>query len=89
MTYDTGLNPWRNQYLLGPFNWSMDSSLRKTFRFKEDGIVNLRVAFDVFNVFNVQGLNPPGTNGIASLHNSYGGFGFQPRQVQGSFRLEF
>ena len=89
VTYDTGLNPWRNQYLLGPFNWNVDSSLRKSFRFTEDGHVRLRVAFDLFNVFNQQGLNPPGTNGIASLQNSYGGFGFQPRQAQASFRLEF
>jgi hypothetical protein len=87
VTYDTGLNPWRNQSMLGPFNWNMDSSIRKTFLFTER--VHLRVAFDVFNVLNLQGLNPPGANGIASLQNSYGGFGFQPRQAQGSFRLEF
>jgi hypothetical protein len=85
--YDTGLNPWRNQYLLGPYNWNMDSSLRKNFRLGES--VSLRVAFDVFNVFNLQGLNPPGTNGIASLQTSYTGFGFQPRQAQASFRLDF
>jgi hypothetical protein len=85
--YDTGLNPWRNQYLLGPFNWNMDSSIRKNFRIREN--VNLRVAFDVFNVFNLQGINPPGTNGISSLQTSYSGFGFQPRQAQASFRLDF
>lgn len=87
VAYDTGLNPWRNQYLPGPFNWNMDSSLRKTFRIREG--VSLRVAFDVFNVFNLQGMNPPGTNGISSLQNSYAGFGFQPRQAQASFRLDF
>jgi hypothetical protein len=85
--YDTGLAPFRNQFLLGPVNWSVDSSLRKTFQFSE--AVQLRVAFDVFNVFNLQGLNPPGANGISSLQNSYSGFGFQPRQAQASFRLEF
>jgi hypothetical protein len=85
--YDTGLNPWRNQYLLGPFNWRLDSSLRKNFKIREH--VSLRVAFDVFNVFNVQGTNPPGTNGISSLQTSYSGFGFQPRQAQASFRLDF
>jgi hypothetical protein len=87
VTLDNGLNPWRNQYLLGPMNWNLDSSLRKTFRMRES--VQLRVSFDVFNVFNLQGLNPPGTNGIASLQSSYGGFGFRPRQAQGSMRLEF
>jgi hypothetical protein len=85
--YDTGLNPWRHQYLRGPFNWNMDSSLRKNFKLKEG--VNLRVTFDVFNVFNLQGLNTPGINGIASLQNSYTGFGFQPRQAQASFKLDF
>jgi hypothetical protein len=87
VAYDNGLNPWRNQYLLGPMNWNLDSSLRKTFRMRES--VQLRVSFDVFNVFNLQGLNPPGTNGVASLQSSYGGFGFRPRQAQGSMRLEF
>jgi len=85
--YDSGLAPFRNQYLLGPFNWNMDSSIRKTFRIHERA--QLRVAFDVFNVFNLQGLNTPGVNGIASLQSSFSGFGFQPRQAQGSFRLEW
>jgi hypothetical protein len=87
--YDTGLNPFRNQYRLGPFNWIMDSSIRKTFRFAEGGKANLRVALDVFNVFNNQGLNTPGSNGIVTLQNSFNPYGFQPRQVQGGFRLEF
>jgi hypothetical protein len=89
VNFDTGLNPFRNQYRIGPFNWVMDSSMRKTFRFTENGHVNLRVAIDVFNFLNRQGLNTPGANGVVTLQNSYGGYGFQPRQVQGSFRLEF
>ena len=71
VAYNTGLNPFRNQYRLGPFNWDQDASIRKTFRFTESGHVNLRVALDVFNVFNNQGLNPPGTNGITDLNTSY------------------
>jgi hypothetical protein len=89
VAYDTGLNPFRNQYRIGPFNWEMDSSLRKTFKLTENGHVNLRVAIDVFNVLNNQGLNTPGSNGVVTLQNSYNAWGFQPRQVQGSFRLEF
>lgn len=85
--YDTGLAPFRNQFMLGPSNWNLDASIRKNFFLREN--VNLRVTFDVFNVLNRQGLNPPGSNGIASLQNSYSGFGFQPRQAQGSFRLEW
>jgi len=87
VAFDNGLHPWRNQLYLGPFNWNMDSSLRKTFRIRES--TTLQVSFDVFNVFNLQGTNPPGANGISSLQTSYGGFGFQPRQAQAGFRLEF
>jgi hypothetical protein len=93
VAYNTGLNPFRNQYRLGPYNWDQDASIRKTFRFTESGHVNLRVALDVFNVFNTHGLNTPGTTagmvGIVDLNANYGGYGFQPRQCQGSFRLEF
>jgi hypothetical protein len=86
---DTGLHPWRNQYRLGPFNWTMDSSLMKYFHFGESGARRLRLNVDVFNVFNLQGLNVPGSDGIASLANSFGGFSFRPRQLQVTMRLEF
>ena len=89
VAYNTGLNPFRNQYRLGPFNWDQDASIRKTFRFTEDGRVSLRVALDVFNVLNNPGLNAPGANGITDVNTSFGAYGFVPRQVQGSFRLEF
>ncbi len=89
VNYDTGLHPWRNQPRLGPFNWTMDSRLMKHFPFGESGRVRLRADLDVFNVFNVQGLNVPGAEGIASLANSFDRFSFRPRQVQVSLRLEF
>jgi len=89
VTADTGLHPWRNQYRLGPFNWTMDSSLMKFFYFGERR-TRLRVNVDVFNVFNLHGLNVPGSDGIASLANSFtGDFGFRPRQVQLTMRLDF
>jgi len=88
VAYDTGLHPWRNQQRLGPFNWTMDSSLLKYFRFGE-GTRYLRLNVDVFNVFNAQGLNVPGADGIASLANSFAGWGIRPRQVQVTMRLEF
>ena len=87
VAYDTGLHPWRNQTRLGPFNWTMDSSLLKYFTFNER--VRLRTNVDVFNVFNVQGLVTPAADGISSLANSYGGFAFRPRQLQLTMRLEF
>jgi hypothetical protein len=82
---DTGLHPWRQQYRLGPFNWTTDASLLKQFVLKER--LSLRMTFDIFNVFNVQGLNVPASDGIVTLQNSYGGFGIRPRQVQVSARL--
>ncbi len=87
VNYDTGLHPWRNQSLLGPFNWTMDASMMKYFTLSER--FKLRANVDVFNVFNVQGLVTPAADGIASLASSYGGFGFRPRQVQLNLRLEF
>jgi hypothetical protein len=84
---DNGLHPWRQQYRLGPFNWTVDSSLLKDFALKER--VRLRTSFDVFNVFNVQGLNTPASDGIVTLQNSYGGFGIRPRQLQLKARLEW
>ncbi|MDQ6700131.1 MAG: TonB-dependent receptor, partial [Acidobacteriota bacterium] len=85
--YDTGLHPMRNQFRLGPFNWTQDASVFKFFEITERQ--RLRANLDVFNVFNVQGLNTPGSDGIVTLQNSYGGFGFRPRQVQITMRLEW
>lgn len=88
--YDTGYHPWRNQYKIGPFNWVMDASLLKIFTIRER--VRLRVNFDLFNVFNIQGLNPPNAEGIVSLGSSYNPntiVGFKPRQLQGTLRIEW
>ncbi|MGH8245331.1 MAG: hypothetical protein ACREUU_02740, partial [Gammaproteobacteria bacterium] len=87
VNYDTGLHPWRNQHRLGPFNWITDASLLKFFPLTER--VRLRVNLDVFNVFNNHGLNVPGADGIVTLQNSFGSFGFRPRQVQATLRLEW
>ena len=85
---DTGLHPWRNQSRLGPFNWVTDASMLKYFNVTEK--LRLRANVDVFNVFNVQGLNVPASTGIVSLLNSYNtGTGFRPRQVQVTLRLEW
>ena len=87
VAYDTGLHPFRNQYLLGPFNWTQDASMLKFFNITERA--RLRVNVDVFNVLNTQGLNVPGSDGIVTLQNSYGGFGTCPRQVQVGMRMEW
>ena len=87
VTYDTGLHPYRNQFRLGPMNWNQDASMQKTFSVTER--LKIRGTFDLFNVFNTQGLNVPAADGISSQQNSYGGFGFKPRQVQLSMRLDW
>jgi hypothetical protein len=84
---DTGLHPWRQQYLLGPFNWTADASLLKFFTLKER--LRLRLNVDLFNLLNVQGLNTPAADGIVTLQNSFGGFGIRPRQMQVNARLEW
>ncbi len=86
---DTGVHPWRQQYHTGPFNWTADVSLLKFFVLRER--LKLRMNFDVFNLFNVQGMNAPGSDGtgIVTLQNSYGGFGIRPRQVQVNARLQW
>ena len=85
---DTGYHPWRNQYHVGPFNWVADASLLKVFTIKER--YRLRVNLDLFNIFNVQGLNAPNAEGIVSLGSSYGAVnGFKPRQLQGTMRFEW
>jgi hypothetical protein len=49
-TYNTGLNPWRNQYFPGPRQWDQNVSLYKRFRIRER--MEVRFNFDAFNVFN-------------------------------------
>jgi len=49
-TYNTGLNPWRNQYFPGPRQWNLDVSLYKRFHVREG--MEVRFNFDAFNVFN-------------------------------------
>ena len=65
---NTGLNPLRNQYFLGPFAYTQNANLFKNFYFTED--IRLRFDADFSNVFNAQGLNQPGTYGISSLQTS-------------------
>ena len=65
---NTGLNPLRNQYFLGPFSYTQGANLFKNFPIRE--AVRLRVEMNFANVFNAQGLNQPATYGISSLQTS-------------------
>jgi len=65
---DTGLNPYRNQWVPGPWLTNVSASLYKTVAFTEK--VKLRLNLDAFNVLNQPGLPAPTTEGIISLRNS-------------------
>jgi hypothetical protein len=84
IAYNNGLNPWRNQYIPGPWAWTVNSSLFKVIpindRFK------LRLNMDFFNVLNRPGIPLPDANtGIISLQNSNNA----PRQLQWTLRLNW
>ncbi len=81
IAYDSNLNPWRNQYMLGPLAWSLNASAFKTVRIAEQ--VALRFNADFFNVLNRPGYGNPGSDGIISLRNSAN----DPRLLQLSLRL--
>jgi hypothetical protein len=80
-TLDSNLNPYRNQFVPGPWNFSMDSSIFKTIRITEKTF--LRFNADFFNVFNAPGLVQPGGDGIVSKVLSAN----TPRQLQLSLRF--
>lgn len=66
---DTGLHPWRNQFVPGPRSWGLDASLFKAVRITER--VAARFNADFFNVLNRPGLPQPNSGtGIISLQNS-------------------
>jgi hypothetical protein len=67
-TYDTGLHPWRNQYIPGPLQWNLDASVFKRFRIREG--MEARFTIDAFNVFNHP--NNFGDNGAQDYQTSTG-----------------
>ena len=79
---DTSLHPWRNQFIPGPSDWSLDASLFKNTRIAERFV--LRFNADFFNVLNMPGLTQPdSSSGILSLRNSQN----TARQLQLTLRL--
>jgi hypothetical protein len=78
---NTNLNPYRNQYFLGPFAYNQSALLYKTIPLREQ--VRLRFEADFFNVFNAPGLNQPATFGISSLQTS----SKAARSIQRTLRL--
>ncbi|MGE5646719.1 MAG: carboxypeptidase regulatory-like domain-containing protein [Acidobacteriota bacterium] len=84
-TMGSPLSPWINQAVLAPSNWTIDSSLFKSFNMGTER-VKLRVQLDFFNVLNVPG-NPwgAGADGIVSTYSGAN----TPRMMQASARLSW
>ena len=81
---DTGLNPWQNQYIPGPWAFMVNGSLFKAVPLTER--LNLRLNMDFFNVLNMPGTPMPNANtGIISLRSSNN----TPRQLQWTLRLSW
>jgi len=84
IAYDNGLNPLRNQYVAGPWQWTVNTSIFKVISLSER--VKLRLNMDFFNVFNMPGrVLPDGGTGILSLRNSDNA----ARQLQWTVRLNW
>jgi hypothetical protein len=80
----SGVNPFSKTILPGPMNYNADLSLFKVFTITES--TNIRVNFDAFNAFNIQGnTNPNTTDGTQNFLTSY----WSPRQLQVTARLSF
>jgi hypothetical protein len=68
VAYDTGLHPWRNQVMPGPWLTNMTASVYKNVKLSER--VTLRINLDAFNVLNQPGIGLPGGDGVISLRTS-------------------
>jgi hypothetical protein len=68
VAYDTGLHPWRNQVMPGPWLTNLTASIYKSIPVTER--VVLRINLDAFNVLNQPGNVLPGADGIISLRTS-------------------
>jgi len=81
-TYNPDISPVRAVTIPGPFNWTEDASMFKSFGITER--ISLRINADFFNVFNIQGMNSPdASTGLISLRSSKN----TPRQLQLTARL--
>jgi hypothetical protein len=65
---DTGLHPWRNQVMPGPWLTNVTASVYKSIPIRER--IFLRINLDAFNVLNQPGFNIPGSDGISTLRTS-------------------
>jgi hypothetical protein len=85
-TYGGFLDPFQNQFMLGPWLWNVQASAFKIIRLNERFQVRFNADF-LNNVFNMPGTNLPssGSNGIESQQTSAN----SPRVLQLTMRLTF
>ncbi|MEK7408654.1 MAG: TonB-dependent receptor [Acidobacteriota bacterium] len=82
-SFDTGLHPLINQYVLGPMIWNMHASAFKSVRLREQMFVRFNV--DFFSVFNMPGTTMPGGDGVILNRSSAN----SPRVLQLTLRLSW
>ncbi len=83
--FDDNLNPWRNQFKSGLFDWSQSASLFRVVPVNER--VAFRVNIDFFNVFNIPGIPKTPTLGTGLIDAQYSGNG--ARALQFGLRLSW
>ncbi|MGC8792509.1 MAG: hypothetical protein ACP5U2_03860 [Bryobacteraceae bacterium] len=83
VTLDTGLNPWRDQYALGLYNWYQNASSFKVIPVHETVFFRLNVGF--FNVFNIPGILKTPSASTRLIDAQYSGNG--ARALQFGLRL--
>ena len=81
-TYDNGLHPLQNQYVLGPMIWNMAASAFKSVRLTERTYLRVNADF-LNNVFNMPGTQTPGGDGVILNRTSAN----SPRVLQLTMRL--
>jgi hypothetical protein len=82
LNMDTGMHPWRNQFIPGIWSYGLDASLFKNIPVTESLV--LRFNADLFNALNMPGLGQPDSlTGIVSRRDSANG----PRELQLTLRL--
>jgi hypothetical protein len=82
-SYNDNLNPWRNQWKSGLYNWYQNVSLFKVVHVNER--VFFRLTVDFFNVFNIPGIpkTPNSSTGLIDAESSGNG----ARALQFGLRL--
>jgi len=83
--FDTNLNPWRNQFLSGLYDWNQNASLFKVIPVKEQVAFRLNIGF--FNVFNIPGIPKTPSSGSGIIDAQHSGNG--ARALQFGLRLNW